>query len=187
MATPANNTALTPELLAKARAVKLLLLDVDGVLSDGKIFFGNNGEEYKNFNTLDGHGIKMLKKSGVEVGIITGRESAIVARRASDLGITLLIQGREDKWLALQEILSQYPCELEHIAYAGDDYPDLQVMTQIGFAVAVNNAADIMFEYAHYRTQRNGGDGAVREVCDIIMHAQGNFDRALTPYIQPLG
>ncbi len=103
---------MNPELRERAARIKLLLLDVDGVLTDGKLYFGNNGEEFKAFSTLDGHGIKLLQKSGVKVGIITGRTSNLVARRANDLGINILVQGSEDKWDALQEILQEHPLQL---------------------------------------------------------------------------
>lgn len=172
------------EFVAKLRNVRLLLLDVDGVLTDGKLYFSEDGRETKAFNTLDGHGIKMLRRSGVEVGFITGRTSQLVARRAKDLGITLLMQGREDKFSALQELLQEFPFELEHIAFMGDDYPDLSVMTRVGLALTVPNAAAAVRERAHWESSAKGGEGAVREVCDLIMQAQGSFSAALAPYIE---
>lgn len=171
------------EIIEKAKKIRLLLLDVDGVLTDGKLYFNNDGQEMKAFNTLDGHGIKVLRKSGVEVGIITGRESALVSRRANDLGIKLIRQGREDKFDALQEILKEYPCELEQIAYMGDDYPDLLVMTKVGFALTVNNAVSAVAERAHWQSERRGGEGAVRDACDFIMRAQNTFDQTLSQYL----
>ncbi|WP_444923209.1 KdsC family phosphatase [Microbulbifer sp. DLAB2-AF] len=163
--------------------VRWLVLDVDGVLTDGKLYFDNNGNELKTFNTLDGHGIKMLQNSGVRVAIITGRRSSVVERRAHDLGITKLIQGREDKFIALQELLADEPCRLEDIAYIGDDYPDLLVMTRVGCPIAPPNAAPPVRERALWITRTRGGEGAVREACDRIMQAQGTFDSALAPYI----
>jgi 3-deoxy-D-manno-octulosonate 8-phosphate phosphatase (KDO 8-P phosphatase) len=163
--------------------VRWLVLDVDGVLTDGKLYFDNNGNELKTFNTLDGHGIKMLQNSGVRVAIITGRRSSVVERRAHDLGITKLIQGREDKFTALQELLADEPCRLEDIAYIGDDYPDLLVMTRVGCPIAPPNAAPPVRERALWITRTRGGEGAVREACDRIMQAQGTFDSALAPYI----
>lgn len=168
---------------AKARAVKLLLLDVDGVLSDGKLYFSNTGEEIKSFNTLDGHGIKMLRNSGVEVGIITGRESAIVEKRAKNLGIHLLIQGREDKFQALQEMLGSHPCELQNIAFLGDDYPDLSVMCKVGLSMSVANAHAEVASRSYWKSTLNGGNGAVRQACDFIMQAQGTYQAALEPYL----
>nr|WP_255775508.1 HAD hydrolase family protein [Microbulbifer sediminum] len=163
--------------------VRWLVLDVDGVLTDGRLYFDNSGNELKTFNTLDGHGIKMLQKSGVQVAIITGRRSSVVERRAHDLGIHKLIQGREDKFSALQELLDGEGCRLDDIAYVGDDYPDLLVMTRIGCPISVPNAAPPVRERALWVTSCRGGEGAVREVCDRIMHAQGTFTAALAPYI----
>lgn len=179
------NVQPSPEFVAKLLNIRLLLLDVDGVLTDGKLYFSEDGRETKAFNTLDGHGIKMLRKSGVEVGIITGRSSQLVARRAKDLGISLLIQGREDKFSAMMELLEDFPCELECIAFMGDDYPDLSVMTRVGLAFTVPNAAPAVRERAHWQSAAKGGEGAVREACDLIMHAQGTFHTALAPYIEP--
>ncbi|MCW8125178.1 KdsC family phosphatase [Microbulbifer halophilus] len=165
--------------------VRWLVLDVDGVLTDGRLFFDNNGNELKTFNTLDGHGIKMLQKSGVQVAIVTGRRSNVVERRAHDLGIRRLIQGREDKFAALEELLGDESCRLGDIAYVGDDYPDLLVMTRIGCPISVPNAVAPVRERALWITDTRGGEGAVREVCDRIMQAQGSFDAALAPYLAP--
>jgi 3-deoxy-D-manno-octulosonate 8-phosphate phosphatase (KDO 8-P phosphatase) len=171
------------EMQERLRQIKVLLLDVDGVLTDGHLYFSNQGDEFKAFSTLDGHGIKMLQKSGVRVGIITGRTSNLVAKRAADLGITLLVQGREDKWDALQEIRQSHPFALEEIAFMGDDWPDLTVMSRVGLALAPANAHFSVAERAHWLSQFAGGKGAVREACDIIMLAQGTFDTALKPYL----
>lgn len=172
------------ELQAKAHNIKLLLLDVDGVLTDGRLYFSNGGEEFKAFSTLDGHGIKMLQKSGVRVGIITGRTSNLVAKRASDLGITILIQGREDKWDALQEILNEHPFALDEIAFMGDDWPDLTVMCRVGLALTPANGHFSVVERSHWQSKARGGEGAVREVCDLIMKAQNSFDRVLQNYFK---
>ena len=174
---------LSPEVINKLKKIRLLLLDVDGVLTDGKLYFSEEGQESKAFSTLDGHGIKMLKKSGVEVGIITGRKSQLVTRRAQDLGVSLLVQGREDKFVALQELLVDFPCDLQDIAFMGDDYPDLTVMTRVGLALTVPNAAAPVCERAHWISQRKGGDGAVREACDIIMQAQNTYESSLSSYV----
>ena len=166
-----------------AQNIRLLILDVDGVLTDGKLYFSNSGEEMKAFSTLDGHGIKLLRSSGVEVAIITGRKSNLVAKRASDLGIHLIAQGREDKFVALQELLENHPVTLENIAYIGDDHPDLLVMTRVALGVAVSNAHPDVIAHANWITQRKGGEGAVREVVDIILKAQGNHSDILKTYI----
>lgn len=171
------------ELSKRAASIKLLLLDVDGVLTDGRLFFGNNGEEFKSFSTLDGQGVKTLQKSGVKVGIITGRTSNLVARRANDLGISILVQGREDKWDALQEILQEHPVGLDEIAFMGDDWPDLTVMTRVGLALTVANAHPSVASRAHWQSSERGGEGAVRAACDLIMQAQGTFDAVLASYL----
>jgi 3-deoxy-D-manno-octulosonate 8-phosphate phosphatase (KDO 8-P phosphatase) len=179
-----NSSVLNNQQLQdRLRQIKLLLLDVDGVLTDGHLYFSNQGDEFKAFSTLDGHGIKMLQKSGVRVGIITGRTSNLVAKRAADLGITILVQGREDKWDALQEILQDHPFALDQIAFMGDDWPDLTVMGRVGLALAPVNAHFSVAERAHWQSTFAGGKGAVRDACDQIMTAQGTFDAILKPYL----
>lgn len=175
--------SLEEKIQRKLAQVRHLILDVDGVLTDGKLYFDNHGNELKTFHTLDGHGIKMLQKSGVTVAIITGRRSSVVEKRAHDLGITHLIQGREDKYSAFQELFANENVDLENVAYVGDDYPDLQLMTRVGCPISVPNAAPPVLERALWVTQKQGGEGAVREVCDRIMQAQGTFEAALAPYI----
>jgi 3-deoxy-D-manno-octulosonate 8-phosphate phosphatase (KDO 8-P phosphatase) len=172
-----------PELQVRASRIKLLLLDVDGVLTDGRLYFSNQGDEFKTFSTLDGHGIKMLQKSGVKVGIITGRTSNLVAKRANDLGIKILVQGREDKWEALQEILKEHPVALEEIAFMGDDWPDLTVMCRVGLALTPANGHASVVDHSHWQSQARGGEGAVREACDMLMKAQNTFDQLLKPYL----
>lgn len=182
---------MNPQLQERARHIKLLMLDVDGVLTDGKLYFSNSGDELKTFCTLDGHGIKLLQNSGVRVGIITGRKSELVAKRARDLGVTVLLQGREDKWTALNELLDnpelfEHKPAPENIAFMGDDWPDLAVMSRVGLALTVPNAHSSVAEHAHWQSQRRGGEGAVREACDMIMHAQGTFEAALAHYLPTL-
>lgn len=171
------------QLQARAQRIQLLLLDVDGVLTDGRLYFSNSGEELKAFCTLDGQGIKLLQSTGVKVGIITGRQSQLVAKRAQDLGVELLIQGREDKWQALEEVLQDQPMALEQIAFMGDDWPDLTIMTRVGLALASANAHPSVAERAHWQSTRTGGEGAVREACDLLLKAQGHFDRLLASYL----
>jgi len=177
------NLLAAHELQARASRIKLLLLDVDGVLTDGRLYFSNQGDEFKTFSTLDGHGIKMLQKSGVKVGIITGRTSNLVAKRASDIGIQILIQGREDKWDALQEILLEHPVALDEIAFMGDDWPDLTVMCRVGLALTPANGHSSVVERSHWQSQARGGEGAVRDACDMLMKAQNTFDAILKPYL----
>ena len=166
-----------------ARSVRLLALDVDGVLSDGQLYFGNQGEEIKAFNSLDGHGIKMLQSTGVKVAIVTGRTSHIVAQRAGQLGIELLLQGREDKLTALHQLTQHLQLDWSQMAYMGDDLPDLAAIIKVGLGITVPNAANTMALHSQYVTQRCGGQGAVREVCDLLMQAQGTWEAALVPYL----
>ncbi len=176
-------TDIDNAIIERARKIKLLILDVDGVLSNGQLFFTNAGEEIKAFNSLDGHGIKALQKSGVQVAIITGRTSHIVETRAASLGISILIQGREDKLAALEEIRQKHDFALEEIAHMGDDHPDLPLIRSLGLGLSVNNAHWLVKKHAHWVSQLKGGEGAVREACDLIMLAQETFDQSIAPYL----
>jgi 3-deoxy-D-manno-octulosonate 8-phosphate phosphatase (KDO 8-P phosphatase) len=169
---------------AQAALIKLLILDVDGVLTDGKLFFDHQGNEYKSFNAQDGHGIKLLRQTGVEVAVISGRRSQAVELRMNSLGITHVYQGHEDKRAAFQELLAALAITPEHVAYVGDDLLDLPIMTQVGLAMAVDNAVDTVKQYAHGCTVRGGGHGAVREVCELIMQAQGHYDAIVNAYLK---
>jgi len=171
------------ELIAKARQIRLLVLDVDGVLTDGRLYYGAAGEQLKVFNTLDGHGLKMLQKSGVQVALITGRKGDAILQRARDLGISMIQQGREDKLQALQELLLGTDYQLQEIACMGDDWPDLKVMRRVGLALTVPNAHATLLEHADWISQRTGGEGAVREACDLLMQAQNTFAEALAHYL----
>lgn len=171
------------EILNRAQSIKLLVLDVDGILSDGKIYYSNTGDEIKTFNILDGLGIKLLMKNGVEVAIITSRKSEIVARRARELGISKLIQGSESKLEALDTLLSELKLGYQETAYMGDDLPDIACLRRVGFGVTVPNAHPVMRQHALCCTQQSGGQGAVREICDLILQAQDKFDQAIEPYM----
>lgn len=175
-------------LLVKARAIRLLALDCDGVLTDGRLYYGNQGEELKAFSILDGHGIKMLRASGVEVAIITGRRSELVQRRARELGITdLLLQGREDKLAALDELLARGRFGRDCVAYCGDDWPDLPAILSVGLGIAPANAHAAVRERAHWVTRARGGEGAVREITDLLMQSQGTLQQALARYLPGTG
>ena len=169
--------------LERARHIRLAIFDVDGVLTDGRLYFMPDGTEFKSFNTLDGHGIKMLIASGVETAIISGRSSPLVERRAANLGIQHLIQGREDKLTALAELREKVPVELAQIAFLGDDLPDLPVMRRVGLGMAVASADAFVRQHAHGVTQARGGEGAAREFCELIMRAQGTLDAAQAAYL----
>ena len=160
--------------IESASKIRLLLLDVDGILTDGRLYFSNSGEESKAFHSLDGHGIKMLMQAGIHVGIITGRESNIVAKRAADLGIDILYQGREDKIDVLKEIITNKEIEAQAIAYAGDDLPDLPVLQAVGLSFSVPGAHPDVKRAVNAITTRSGGEGAVREITDFIINAQAN-------------
>lgn len=172
-----------PTVTEKARAIRLLALDCDGVLTDGSLLYGNAGEELKAFSILDGLGIKLLRASGVEVAIITGRQSEIVARRARELGISELLQGREDKLVALRELAAKLGLTLDAVAYCGDDLPDLPAIRAAGLGLAPANAYALVRAHADQVTTLRGGSGAVREICDLIMQAQGTLPAAHAPYL----
>ena len=178
-----NSNAHFSELQLKAKRIKLLVLDVDGVLTDGRLYFDTNGVESKSFDSQDGHGIKMLQQTGVEVAIITGRTSKIVATRAANLNISHLIQGREDKKVALLEMTKHKALSPDQIAYVGDDLPDLSAIRYVGLGIAVSNAHFFVKEHASWTTAQLGGRGAVREICDFIMDAQNNLNNALKEYL----
>ena len=160
--------------IESASKVRLLLLDVDGILTDGRLYFSNSGEESKAFHSLDGHGIKMLMRAGIPVGIITGRESNIVTKRAADLGIDILYQGREDKIDVLKEIITNKGIDAHAIAYAGDDLPDLPVLQAVGLSFSVPGAHPDVKGAVNAITTRCGGEGAVREITDFILNAQAS-------------
>ncbi len=174
---------LSAEQLEKIKRLKLLVLDVDGVLTDGRLFFDDQGREYKCFHARDGHGIKLLRQSGVEVAVISGRQSNSVAIRMRALGVGQVYQGHEDKRAAFAEILRHLQLQPEQAAHVGDDVLDLPLMRQAGFAVAVQDANFAVKRHADWCTQTPGGLGAVREVCDLIMQVQGTFERALVSYL----
>lgn len=168
----------------RAAKLRLMIFDVDGILTDGSLHFGAQGELIKTFNVLDGHGIKLLQQSGVATAIISARQSDIVARRAADLGISVLMQGVHDKLTAFESVLSKAGISARECGFMGDDVIDLPVMTRVGFAASVPNGHHEVQVRAHYLAQAAGGRGAVREVCDFILQAQGNYEAALEPYLR---
>lgn len=180
---PANVLSLD-DVNLRAKQLRLVIFDVDGVLTDGSLYLTDDGQEIKAFFSLDGHGMKMLKRSGVELAIITARNSQLMVHRARNLGITHLYQGAEDKLEAYQHLLGELDIAPEHIAYMGDDVVDLPVMRRCGLAITVPGAPDIVKQYAHYITTLPGGRGAAREVCELIMRAQGTWEAQLAPYLK---
>lgn len=175
--------AISPEVLARAREVKLLILDVDGVLTSGQLFMESNGEIIKAFNTLDGHGIKMLQETGVQTAIITARNDEAVRHRAEQLGITHYFFGQHDKKQAYFALLQKANVAHHQCAMVGDDVIDLPIMSRCGFPVAAANAHQWVKQHALWTTQKNGGFGAVRETTDLIMHAQNTLQAALERYL----
>jgi len=172
------------ERLAK---IRLLLLDVDGVLTDGRIIYDGQGVETKAFDVKDGHGLKLLQRAGIAVGIITGRQSPVVDIRARELGIEIVHQGAKDKLVPFEEVLAQLRLAEEEVAYMGDDLPDLPVMRRVGWAAAPCDAVEEIKPYVHYLASRRGGRGAVREVCDLLLREAGHWDEQTARYYRPGG
>lgn len=167
----------------RAARIRMMIFDVDGVLTDGGLYFGAAGETLKRFNVLDGHGIKLLAQSGVATAIISARQSDIVLRRAADLGISHVRQGVHDKHAGFEELLKECAIDAAHCGFVGDDVIDLPILTRAGFAASVANGHAEVRSRVHYVTQATGGHGAVRELCDFILCAQGNYEKALAPYL----
>lgn len=174
---------ISQDIQNRVAQIRLVVLDVDGVLTDRKIYFTANGDEIKAFNAHDGHGIKMLLSSGVEVGIITARQSSMVQRRMDELGVRYVYQGRREKLPALESLCQELSLSLEQVAMVGDDLPDLLLMRRVGLGIAVADAVPFVRQHAHCHTQLLGGYGAVREVCDFILEAQGNLTHIHEQYL----
>lgn len=164
------------------KQIKMLLLDVDGVLTDGRIIYDNNGVESKAFHVRDGHGLKLLQRAGVKVGIITGRESQVVAHRAAELGIDLVYQGVKDKLVPYEEILESHGLSDEQVAYVGDDLVDLPILSRVGLACTVADGVPELKPYVDYISTLAGGAGAVREICDMILHQSGLWSSVTDRY-----
>ena len=171
------------EVESRAARVRLLLLDCDGVLTDGRITPVEGGEELKSFHTRDGHGLVMLHRAGLRSGIISGRKSRLVELRAADLGVSFVRQGALDKVEAFESLLAEAGVEAAHAAYVGDDVVDIPLMRRCALAVAVADATPDTRDAAHYVTRLPGGFGAVREVCELILKAQGRWDELMKRYL----
>jgi 3-deoxy-D-manno-octulosonate 8-phosphate phosphatase (KDO 8-P phosphatase) len=166
------------KVLNKAQQIKLFVCDIDGVFSDGRIYLGNEGEELKAFHTKDGYGIKALGASGVDVAVITGRQSNIVQTRMTALNVKHIVQGEENKLPALKKIMTAFNLSPVNVAYIGDDMPDYECMEYVGFSIAVRDAHPSILSLADYTTFTKGGFGAVRETCDLIMQTQHTLEHA---------
>jgi len=169
------NGIVDEELIEKIRTIRLLVLDVDGVMTDGKIIMDDMGREIKNFDVKDGHGIKILMRYGIDVVLLTGRQSVVVEHRAKDLGIGEVHQGIFNKRGIFEEILLQRSLSYENIAFIGDDIVDIPLLKRVGFSVAVADASEDVKKCVDYVTKKTGGDGAVREVCELILQAQDKW------------
>ncbi len=166
-----------------ARHIELVIFDVDGVLTDGSLFLGDDGQEYKAFNSRDGHGIRMLHEAGIRSAILTGRQSEVVRHRARDLGIDIVMQGHRDKRPAFDQLCRDTGLAPARMAYVGDDVVDLPVMTRVGLAIAVNDAHPWVLRHAHWTTAARGGRGAAREVCEFLLEARGVLHDTLAGYL----
>jgi 3-deoxy-D-manno-octulosonate 8-phosphate phosphatase (KDO 8-P phosphatase) len=171
------------EVKERAARIKLLLLDVDGVLTDGRILLHPDGEESKVFNVRDGLGIRLLQRAGLEVGFISGRSSRVVTRRAEDLGIGLVVQGTLDKLPAYDEILARRGLTDRDAAYVGDDIVDIPILKRVGLAAATAGAVPAVASCCHVITDRDGGRGAIREICELILHVQGRWEEVAGPFL----
>jgi 3-deoxy-D-manno-octulosonate 8-phosphate phosphatase (KDO 8-P phosphatase) len=171
------------DLNQRAARIKLMIFDVDGVLTDGSLHYGADGEALKTFNVHDGLGIKLLQESGVKTAIISARKSPQVTRRAADLGIEFLHQGGHDKLTPFNSLLEQTGLTAEQVGFIGDDVVDLPILSRVGFAVGVPNGRPDVISRAHHITQAAGGRGAVREVCELLLKAQGNYDKIMAQFL----
>ncbi|MFD2097516.1 3-deoxy-manno-octulosonate-8-phosphatase KdsC [Corallincola platygyrae] len=167
---------VSTDIIDRAKQVRLLICDVDGVFSDGRIYLGNQGEELKAFHTRDGYGVKALQYAGVSVAVITGRKSNIVQQRMTALGVEHIFQGQDDKLSAFESLLLKTSLVPEQCGYIGDDMVDAPVMKRCGLAVSVQDAHPMLHKFSHYRTNIEGGHGAVREVCDLLLQSQGKLE-----------
>ena len=171
------------DILDKASRIRLLVFDVDGVLTDGSLYIGDDGQEYKAFHSRDGHGIKMLLGHGIEIAVITGRTSRVVEHRMKNLGITHVYQGKLEKLPAYRELIQTLGVTEEQTAYVGDDVVDLPVMRRVGLAIAVQDAHPLVRRHSHWQTPSPGGRGAARDVCELIMEARGVLDDEMSRYL----
>lgn len=175
---------ISTDVLARAKNIKLVIFDVDGVMTDGGLTIGDDGQEYKTFNTQDGLGMKLLKASGVEMAIITGRTSNVVKQRSESTGVAHFYQGVDDKLIAFNDLITKLKIKPEQTAFMGDDVVDMPPMLRCGLAVSVPAAPESVKQRAHYVTTKEGGRGAVRELCELIMQAQGTFDSQMAPFFK---
>lgn len=169
--------------VARAAKVQLMIFDVDGVLTDGRLHYGPDGEMMKTFNVQDGLGIKLLQEAGIKTAIISARRSAVVVARARDLGIEFVHQGGHDKLTPFQDLLAKTGLGADQVSFIGDDVVDLPILSRVGFSVAVPNARADVLSRVHHVTEAHGGRGAVREVCEFVLRATGHYDRVMAQFM----
>jgi 3-deoxy-D-manno-octulosonate 8-phosphate phosphatase (KDO 8-P phosphatase) len=179
-----NNASLSADVLARAKKIKCVIFDVDGIMTDGALGIGDDGQEYKNFHSLDGLGMKLLKASGVDMAIITGRTSNVVKKRAESTGIAHFYQGVEDKLEAFNDLLHKMALNADEVAFMGDDVVDAPAMLRCGLALTVPTGHRLLKPHAHYITEAQAGRGAVREICELIMQAQGTLEAQMAPFFK---
>jgi len=179
-----SSKTVSPDLRARARGVQLLILDVDGVLTDGRLYYGDAGDELKAFHIHDGLGIKMLRATGIEVAIVTGRSARAVELRAENLGIAHVFQGVADKLVVFERLLKQFGLPAAATAAMGDDLPDLPLLRRCGLAACVPEAPALVRSHSQFIANRSGGAGAVRELCELVMAAQGTLEARMEDYLK---
>jgi 3-deoxy-D-manno-octulosonate 8-phosphate phosphatase (KDO 8-P phosphatase) len=179
-----SNLEISEAVLIRARKIKCIVFDVDGVMTDGSLGIGDDGQEFKNFNSLDGLGMKLLKASGVQLAIITGRTSNVVKTRAESTGVMHFYQGVEDKLEAFNDLISKIHLQADELAFMGDDVVDAPAMMRCGLAITVPSGHRLIKPHAHYMTTTPAGRGAVREACELIMQAQGTLEAQLAPFFK---
>lgn len=168
----------------RAKRIKFAVFDVDGVLTNGGLMLGDDGLEYKIFHSQDGLGMKLLANTGIRMAYITGRKSNVVVKRAENTGVHIIYQGVDDKLEAFNDLLEKQGVSAEECLFMGDDVIDIPPMRRAGLGITVPHAMPLVKEYAHYTTERQAGLGAVREVCELVMKAQGTFDAQMAPYLK---
>lgn len=175
---------MNPDVLQRVLQLRLMAFDIDGIMTDGRLYMTESGEEMKAFHTLDGQGLKLLMASGVEVALLTARRSTIVERRSNELGIRILRQGLSDKLAAMREIQSDLDISMDQSGYAGDDLVDLPILSRCGFSATVPDAPESIRSRVHYVTRKPGGMGAVREMCELVLKSQGNLENAISQFLR---
>ena len=186
MRTIAPTQVFPPDLLLQAQGMRAAVFDVDGVLTDGRLYIGEHGEVFKAFHVLDGHGLKLLAQAGITPVVITGRDSPAVRRRMGDLGIAEAIYGVHDKLAVAKDVLARLRLDWHELAVIGDDWPDLPLLARAGFSCAPREAHAEALACVHYVTRRTGGEGAAREFCDLLLIAQGHYASLLEGHLQTL-